>query len=250
MTFGRVGKKDVYSATKAWAPKGAKLKDALKMAAQAGFGKHSSGSVPDAQAARFFQKLKNKRELEPRVGPDAVPAYSSTAKRLVREAKPPGEDIGAARLAQAHLAEKKEILKEAGLKEGAVKKPTTRAEMHVQKVNMELALDKSGVEELGLGLPWEDNATAGYKKDVDAAVAAAEHKTPAGDLKLAHGFSIPRPSALKSKIELASSAVKPVDAKSSKVVAEESATKVENAFIASPAPEKGDASKAVDPYGG
>jgi hypothetical protein len=196
MTFGRVGKKDVYSATKAWAPKGAKLKDALKMAAQAGFGKHSSGSVPDAQAARFFQKLKNKRELEPRVGPDAVPAYSSTTKRLVREAKPQ-DDSGAAALAQEHLAEKKEILKEAGLKEGAVKKPTTRAEMHVQKVNMELALDKSGVQELGLGLPWEDNATAGYKKDVDAAVSAAERKSAAGEMGLAPGFSVPHPTAPK-----------------------------------------------------
>jgi hypothetical protein len=115
---------------------------------------------------------------------------------------------------------------------------------------MELALDKSGVEELGLGLPWEDNATAGYKKGVDAAVSAAEHKTPAGEMELAHGFSIPQPTAPKPKIELAPGTAQPVRAKPPKAVREEPTAKVESAPAASPAEEPGDASEAVDPYGG
>lgn len=281
MTFGRITKKDVRSAVAAWTPKGIARKDALKQAAAAGFRKNSSGSVPNAQAARFFQKLKNEHELKSRVGAEKISAYTSTAKRLVNAAKSKEDSVGAAALAKQRLEEKKEILKDAGLKVDANKRASSKAEIHVEalnksrtdgaktggqpdvKVNMDRALDKSALEEFGLGLPGTD--TAGYKKGVTAAVSQSERKTAASMMGLKPGFSLPHPAAAKPAMkanpapreetsEGRSEAFTERDHLADEVVLlgeVDTATEESGPLEApSPVPELPSADEAVDPYGG
>jgi hypothetical protein len=170
MTTGRVGKQDLFKAIKSWAPKGAKLHEALKTAAEFGVKKRIGGSITKGKAAELMQQLKSEHVLKSRVGADQVPVYSSMAKRLVSEVTPPIQ-TNAAEIAEEHLADKKEILKEAGLKIDTAKAPTSKTELH--KINMARAFDTSGLAVLN-----ED-------------MSATEHKTAANAMGLAPNFSVP-----------------------------------------------------------
>ena len=249
--MANVLKKDIFNATKKWAPKGTDLRQAMGAAKKAGFGKFSSGSVTKEAATRFFKGLQDKHLLKSHVGPDGVATYSTTAKRLADEARTQ-KTISAVEEREQHLADKQARLENAGLKVEKHGGPESKEELlaKVAPKNMALALDKSGMAEFGLGLPGEDTSTtSGYKKDVDASVSAKEHKTAgqkaAEQMGLAPAFSMPHHEAPKANIELAPSAAPPTHAKPIETPAAAPEAKAE-ATPAAQSLEPGDASQAID----
>ncbi len=248
--MANIAKKDVFAATKKWAIKGTDLKAAMSEAKKAGFGKFAGGSTTKEKAARFFKGLQSKHLLKSHL-PDGVATYAATSQRLVNEARSEKKKSADETLEQ-HLAAKQAKLEKAGLKVEKHGGPETREELltKVAPNNMALALDKSGMEEFGLGLPGEDmSTTAGYKKGVDASVSATEHKTAgqkaAEQMGLAPTFSMPHHEAPKSNIDLAPNIAPPVHAKAPEATVAEPEVKTENT-AAAPAQEPGDASKAID----
>jgi hypothetical protein len=251
--MANVLKKDIFNATKKWAPKGADLHEALVAAKKAGFRKFSSGSVTKEAATRYFKGLQEKHLLKSHVGPDGVATYSASAKRLTDEARSQ-KKTSAVEEREAHLADKQAKLEKAGLKVEKIGGPETKEELlaGVAPDNMALALDKSGMEELGLGLPGEDmSTTSGYKKGVDASVSAKDYKTAgqkaAEQMGLAPTFSMPSHEAPKpnSNIELAPSVAPLPQAKPTEAPAAEPETKAESTHAA-PEQEPGDESQAID----
>jgi len=249
--MANIPKKDIFNATKKWAPKGTDLRQAMGAAKKAGFGKFSSGSVTKEAATRFFKGLQDKHLLKSHVGPDGVATYSASAKRLADEARTQ-KPVSAIEEREQHLADKQAKLEKAGLTVEKHGDPETKDDLlaKVAPKNMALALDKSGMAEFGLGLPGEDmSTTSGYKKNVDASVSAKEHKTAgqkaAEQMGLAPAFSMPHHEAPKANIDLAPSAAPPTHAKPVETPAAAPEAKAESA-PAAPAQEPGDASQAID----
>ena len=222
----------------------------------------SNRKITEKVAAKIFKKMEETGDIKSRVA--NRPVYGMTGKGLAKAAVSVVEDHPAAsvsEVAQARLEEKNKIKQDAGLKVNTAQGPASKAELHVGKINMELALDKSGVEALDMGLP--ESTTAGYKKNVKAAVSATEHKTPAGDLGLAPSFSIPHPVAPKGAENISATEALPpkiFDQQRKSGVGSRTADNPEPAIESQQSPPKADQARAetiqppppaeaVDPYG-
>jgi len=191
MATGSVSRKDLLSGIKKATVAGPQRTAALKKAAEFGVKRGIGGNVSRSTAKQLVGELRGAHELRSRLGADQVPTYGTVVKHLVDEmvGDRPKEDIVAER--QAHLAEKREMLKDAGLKVESHEGPKSKAELHIAKANevtMERALDTSGVEELNIGM-------SGLEGDGNGVAAAP--KSAAGELGLKPVFSVPHPVASK-----------------------------------------------------
>ena len=150
MNLGSIGKKEIFKAINASVSKGANLAAARKIAAtEFDIARGKMGKIPKSQAIALTKRLKSEHLFKPRVGVDKISTSGATAKRILKEVIAP-KDAGMGALTPkeeraAHVEEKRQVLKEAGLKESAANIN------HEAKPIIQKALDMVSLNELETG---------------------------------------------------------------------------------------------------
>jgi hypothetical protein len=149
-----IGKKELFKALKAAIPSGPLRDDALKKAASFGIKRTSLGKLPKSQATKLLKEMKDEHLLKSRLGENKITTADAAPKRLLDTLMETNRaDAVSAPTEAARLAEKKEILKDAGLKLAPAK-----------NIRIQKALDTSFVDarreeqekkEERMRSPWE-----------------------------------------------------------------------------------------------